>query len=215
MNKPAPIVAELGRPETPEETAARKAASSRAYQSSQNVRSLIAALIVTLAVLVVIVFAVPRGEPASAPHIDVAAIAADVESTMDRPVVVPDLDDGFWRVNAAELTSGNPVVWDVTIAPSGEDERGFIKLSQAFDADSSWAPQRLNGVAATDTITIAGREWDVYRTGDKGDEQNITYAIGTQAGPDYVLLRGSRSAESTGDVAEDLSAQLESLSEER
>jgi hypothetical protein len=37
------VVAELGRPETPEETAARKAESSRVYRSSQNFRNLIAA----------------------------------------------------------------------------------------------------------------------------------------------------------------------------
>ena len=80
MNKPAPIVAELGRPETSEETAARKAASSKAYRSSQTVRSLVAALIVTLAIVAVIVLAVPRGEPATTQKIDVVGIAGDVES---------------------------------------------------------------------------------------------------------------------------------------
>jgi len=212
VNKPAPIVAELGRPETPEETAARKAESSRAYRASQNVRSLVAALIVTLAVVAVIVFAVPRGEPASAPHVDLPGIAADVESTMDRPVIVPELGT-FWRVNKAELTSGSTVVWDVTLAPKDEDERGFIKFAQAFDADSSWAPQRLNGTAPTDTVTIDGREWDVYEPGDAGAKQNVTYAIGTQAGSDYVLLYGSRSADSTAELAASLTSQIDSLSE--
>lgn len=212
MSKRAPVVAELGRPETPEETAARKAEFSRAYRSSQNVRSLIAALIVTLAVVAVIVFAVPRGEPASAPTVDVAGIAADVESTMERPVIVP-VKDSFWRVNAAELNGGSTVVWDVTLAPAAEDERGFIRLAQAFDADSSWAPQRLNGVAPTDTITIDGRVWDVYKPGDAGAKQNVTYAIGTQAGADYVLLYGSRSAASTAELAESLTPQIDSLSE--
>ncbi len=212
MSKPAPIVAELGRPETPEETAARKAASSKAYRSSQTVRSLVAALIVTLAIVVVIVLAVPRGEPAPAQKIDVVGIAADVESTMGRPVIVPDLAD-FWRVNAAELTSGSTTVWDVTLAPSAEDERGFIRLAQAFDADSSWAPQRLNGTAATDTTSIGGLGWDVYDLGDAGAKQNITYAIGTQAGDDYLLLYGSRSADSTAELAESLVPQIRDLSE--
>lgn len=212
MNKPAPIVAELGRPETPEETAARKAESSRAYRSSQNVRSLVAALIVTLAVVAVIVFAVPRGEPASSPKVDIAGIAADVESTMKRPVILPDIGT-FWRVNAAELTSGSTVVWDVTLAPKGDEERGYIKIAQAFDAESSWAPQRLNGTAPTDTTTIGGVEWDVYRVGDAGAKQNITYAIGTQAGSDYVLLYGSRSADSTAELAESLIPQIHALSE--
>ncbi|WP_311243055.1 DUF4245 family protein [Microbacterium sp. WCS2018Hpa-23] len=212
MNKPAPIVAELGRPETPAETAARKAASSKAYRSSQTVRSLIAALIATLAIVAVIVFAVPRGEPATSTTIDMVSIAADVESTVDSPVIVPDLND-FWRVNAAGLTSGATSVWDVTLAPSAEDERGFVKLAQAFGADSSWAPQRLNGTAPTDTTSIGGLEWDVYEPGDAGAKQNITYAIGTQAGDDYLLLYGSRSADSTAELAESLVPQIRDLSE--
>ncbi|WP_372968205.1 DUF4245 family protein [Microbacterium sp.] len=214
MNKPAPIVAELGRPETPAETAARKAASSKAYRSSQTVRSLVAALIATLAIVAVIVFAVPRGEPATTEDIDVAGIAADVESTVGSPVIVPELGS-FWRVNAAGLTSGAPMVWDVTLAPAAQNERGFIKLAQAFGTDASWAPQRLNGTAPTDTTTIDGVEWDVYDLGDAGAKQNITYAIGTQAGDDYLLLYGSRSAESTAELAESLLPQIRELSETR
>ena len=212
MSKRPPVVAELGRPETPEETATRKAEFSRAYRSSQTIRGLVAALIATLAIVAVIVFAVPRGEPASPQTIDVARIAADVETTMGSPVIVP-IDDDFWRVNAAGLTSGATVVWDVTLAPASENERGFVKFAQAFDADSSWAPQRLNGIAPTDTTTIGGLEWDVYSLGDAGAKQNITYAIGTQAGADYVLLYGSRSADSTAELAESLVPQIRELSE--
>lgn len=212
MSKPAPIVAELGRPETPDETAARKAASSKAYRSSQTVRNLIAALLATLAVLAVIVFAVPRGEPASQPSVDLTGIAADVESTMDSPVIVPELGD-FWRVNAAQLQSGATVVWDITLAPAAQDERGFVKVAQAFDADSGWAPQRLGGTAPTDSVTIDGIAWDVFTPGDATANQNVSYALGTQAGDDYVLLYGSRSADSTAELAASLVPQIRTLSE--
>ncbi|MFB7251934.1 DUF4245 family protein [Microbacterium sp. NPDC056234] len=207
----APIVAELGRPETADETAARKAASSAAYRSSQTFRHLIAALILTVAVVAVIVFAVPRGQPSTAEAIDVDTIAADVESTMQSPVLVPELDD-FWRVNVAELDGGATVVWNITIAPADEEERGFIRIAQAFDADASWAPQVLDGFAPTSASTIDGREWDVYDIGDRGSA-NVTYALGTQAGDDYVLLFGSRSAESTADLAESLNSQITAIEE--
>ena len=207
----APIVAELGRPETADETAARKAASSQAYRSSQSFRHLIAALILTLAVVAVIVFAVPRGQPTAVDEIDIDTIAADVESTMQSPVVVPDLGD-FWRVNVAELSGGATVVWNITIAPADEEERGFIRIAQAFDTDASWAPQVLDGFAATSTMTIDGREWDVYDIGERGSA-NVTYALGTQAGDDHVLLFGSRSAESTAELAESLSPQITTIEE--
>jgi hypothetical protein len=211
VTKHAPIVAELGRPETPEETAARKAEFSKNYRASQNFRNLIAALLITLAVVAVVIFAVPRGERASETEIDVAAIAADVETTMGKPAIVPELDD-FWRVNAAELQSGATVVWNITLAPAAEDERGFIRVAQAFDDDSSWAPQILHGTAATDTARIGGLDWDVYALGRDTDD-NVSYAIGTQAGDDYILLYGSRSAASTAELAETLVPQINAIAE--
>lgn len=211
MSKERPIVAGINRAETPQETADRKAEASLVYRSSQTFRNLIAALIVTVGVVAIVVFGVPRGEPTPKPEIDVAAIAADVETNMQRPAIVPDVDE-FWRVNAAELGGGAVPVWNVTLAPAADDERGFVRVAQAFGADVSWAPQVLGGRAADDTTTIDGREWDVFNLGESGDA-NISYAIGTQAGPDYVLLYGSRSAESTAELAESLSTQLDALEE--
>lgn len=212
MSKQPPIIAELGRPETPDETAARKAASSKAYRSSQTMRNLFAALLVTVAVVAVIIFAVPRGEPVEQKPLDVAGIAAGVESSMDREVLIPELGT-FWRANAAAMQGGATVVWEVTLAPKADDERGFIKVAQAFDADSSWAPQRLNGIAPTDTARIGGLEWDVFKPGGSDSNANVSYAIGTQAGDDYILLYGSRSPDSTAELAESLIPQIRSLSE--
>lgn len=212
MSKPPPIVAELGRPETPDETAARKAASSKVYRSSQTVRNLVAALLATVAVVAVIIFSVPRGEPTGEREIDVARIASDVESTMERPALVPELGD-FWRVNAAGLESGATVVWDITLAPAAEDERGFIRVAQAFDADATWAPQRLNGIAPTDVTDIGGLEWDVFEPANPGDNANISYALGTQAGEDYVLLYGALTPELTADLADSLTPQILEIAE--
>ncbi|MEJ1921701.1 DUF4245 family protein [Microbacterium sp. KHB019] len=211
MSKQPPIVAELGRPETPAETAARKAEFSRNYRASQSFRNLIAALIITLAVVAIIIFGVPRGQPATEHEIDVDRIAADVESTMQRPVIIPDQGD-FWRVNAASLEGGAINVWKVALAPAAENERGFITVAQAFDADASWAPQVLNGSAPTDTTRIGGLEWDVYSLAGK-TENNVSYAVGTQAGDDYVLLYGARSADSTAEFAESLVPQIRTVSE--
>lgn len=208
----APIVAELGRPETADETAARKAASSQAYRSSQTVRHLVAALLLTLAVVLVIVFAVPRGEPAAGPEIDLDAVAANVSDTMQRDVVIPDVADG-WRVNRAELDSGATSVWDVTMAPSAEDARGFVHVAQAFDADAGWAPQALGGTAPTDTVEIAGRTWDVFTIADPSRSKNISSALGTQAGGDYVLVYGALSADATAELASQLSPQIDAIEE--
>lgn len=208
----APIVAELGRPETAEETADRKAASSAAYRSSQTFRNLIAALLVTVALVVVIILIVPRGEPTEPKQIDVAAIAANVESTLDRPAIVPDLDD-FWRVNGAALENGAPPVWRITLAPAAQDERGFIRVAQAFDTETGWAATQLGGAAPKDTVRIDGRDWDEFSISNPEQNGNISYALGTQAGADYILLYGSRTAESTAELAASLTAEIERIEE--
>lgn len=212
MSKSAPIVAELGRPETPEETADRKAESSRIYRSSQTFRNLIAALLVTIGVVIVIVLSVPRGEPVAQPAIDLAGIAKNAETSLDRPVVVPDPPKG-WRVTAAEVTGGAVTVWNVTLAPTADDERGFLTLAQAADADRVWAATPLRGAQPSGTVDVGGVEWDVYKIAKPEAAGNISYALGTQAGSDYVLLYGSRSADDTAAFAETLVPQIDTLEE--
>jgi len=211
MSRGPRIVAGLGRPETPQETADRKAEASRVYRSSQTFRNLIAALIVTVGVVAVIVLGVPRGSAPAQPPIDVAAIAADVETSMQRPALVVEPDD-YWRVNEADLSGGATRVWTITLAPAADDARGFVRVAQAFAADVGWAPQVLDGMAPSGTTTIDGREWDEFDLRGRGSA-NISYAIGTQAGPDYVLLYGASSPEITTDLAETLSAQITELEE--
>ena len=213
MSKSAPIVAGIDRPETPDETAARKAESSRIYRSSQTARHLIAALIATIAVVVVIVLIVPRGEPSERPEIDVQSIAADVTRTTEHPVVVPDVAEG-WIVNAAGLDNKAIGVWNVTLAPSAHDARGFVRVAQAFNADAAWAPQVLGGIAPSDSTTIDGRSWDVYTIADPERTANVSYAIGTQAGTDYVLLYGALSPDATAKLAASLEPQIQSISEQ-
>lgn len=211
MSREPRVVAGLGRPETAQETADRKAESSRVYRSSQTFRNLIAALIVTVGVVAVVVLGVPRGQVPDRPAIDVAAIAADVETSMQRPALVVEPDE-YWRVNEAALSGGSTRVWTITLAPAADDERGFVRVAQAFGADVGWAPQVLDGIAPNGTTTIGGREWDEFDLRGRGTA-NISYAIGTQVGPDYILLYGSQSPEATAELAETLSAQIDDLEE--
>lgn len=203
----APVVAELGRPETPQETADRKAASSAAYRSSQTFRNLVAAMLVTLGVVLVIVFIVPRGEPGERPPIDLAAIAKDAETAVGGPVVVPEVPKN-WRVNKAELSGGAYTVWDVTMAPTGDTARGFARIAQAIDAEPAWAAIPLNGASPKDRVTIEGREWEVFTIAHPADNGNVSYALGAPAGDDYVLIYGSLSADDAAGIAKGLEPQL-------
>jgi hypothetical protein len=197
------IVAELGRPETPEETAARKAESSRVYRSSQSFRNLIAALLVTVAVVAVVYFGVPRGTPPEPTPVDVAAAAATVQSPSGSEVIIPEVPSD-WRANSARVKDGD---WRIVYAPSA----GFVIVSQGFNAPDTWAATLLGGRAPTGTTSIDGIEWDVY---ELGGDANLRYALVTDAGRDTVAVYGSMSAATAEIAASGITDQIRALREE-
>lgn len=199
------VVAELGRPETPEEAAARKAEASRVYRSSQTFRNLIAALLVTLGIVAIVIFAVPRGEPAPRPPIDVAALAEEVSRTEGTTAVVPELPD-TWLVNAAAVEGEAPRTWTILYVP-GEDA-GFVRVAQGFGADDVWATRLLSGADSAGTVTIDGVEWTEYDIPDPSRAGNVSAAISTTAGADTIVIYGATSADTLTAVAESLADQV-------
>jgi len=190
-----------------EEIAEQKAARSAAYRQSQTFRNLVVALLASLVVVAVIFFAVPRGTPPERPRIDVAEVAKRVADSYQRDVVVPEVPES-WGVNVAEVTPGAPSVWQVVYTP---DEISFLDLAQAFDADETWAAQQLGGAAPTGSVTIDGITWERYEIARPEDHGNVSYALGTPAGADHVLLYGSASAETTAELAELVADQVRAL----
>ncbi|MBS1907470.1 MAG: DUF4245 domain-containing protein [Actinobacteria bacterium] len=212
--KRPPVVAELGRPETAQETADRKAASSAAYRSGQTFRGLIAALIATVGVVLLIVLIVPRGDYTGSSTVDLPAVAKNAQSTLNRPVLLPTPPNN-WRVNKAVLIDGKPIVWDITVAPQADDARGYAHIAQAFDTDSTWAATPLRGTASKGTVTIGGRTWDEYVISNPDRSANIDYALGTQVGKDYVLVYGALGKAGTAELVAKISPQIDQLESAR
>ncbi len=203
------IVAELGRAETPDETAARKAESSRVYRASQNTRNLVAALIVTIAVVIVIILAVPRGTPPAAEPIDVPAVAETVAAAEDRPVIAPEVPES-WRVNVAAVQGDGPRAWTVVYA----DETWFLRVAQGFDADPAWPTRVLSGASIDGTVSIEGVVWDRYDIADPARAGNISVALATQAGDDTILIYGNADQETLEKAAAAAAPEVERLREE-
>lgn len=205
------VVAELGRPETAEETAARKAESSRVYRSSQTTRNLLAALLVTVAVVAVVIFAVPRGTPPPREPIDVSAVAASVESGLGRTVIVPDAP-AEWSVNGAAVEGDALRAWTIVYAPDAET--GFLRVAQGFDADAAWPARVLNGASVRETVTLDGIEWESYQIPDPARAGNVSAALSTQAGADIILVYGTASDEALRTAAAAVAEDVRTLREE-
>ena len=205
------VVAELGRPETPDETASRKAESSRVYRASQNTRNLVAALLVTLIVVVIIIFAVPRGALPPADPIDVAAVAERIEASEGRTVVVPNVPDE-WIVNRASIEGDSTAAWTIVYVPN--EETGFLRIAQGFDADPAWATRVLSGALIGGTVSIGGVQWDRYDIADPERAGNISAALSTVAGEDTILVYGSTDDETLAVAAASVADQVLALREE-
>ncbi|QTX04181.1 DUF4245 family protein [Agromyces archimandritae] len=196
MAEKAPrVVAELGRPETAAETAARKAENSRRHRDSRTTRNVVAALLASLVIVLVVVLAVPRSNTPITPEVDVVAVSEQASAATGESLAVPELDG--WTANAAELRSSKAegvTAWYTGWITPGKE---FIGSYQAFDANPSWVAGILQKTAATGTSEIDGVTWTVYDHRDSGDDLgNARYGMVAETpGADYVLLGTADPAE--------------------
>ncbi|WP_210479416.1 DUF4245 family protein [Naasia sp. SYSU D00948] len=207
QRRPA-VVAELGRPETPEETAARKAEERRVRASRRTTTNLWLSLLAGLAAVLVLVLLVPRGDAELTPDIDYVAVAADAQKDVDVPLAVPR-PGSDWRANAAELRTSaadDIVSWYIGFLTPGDEYLGF---SQGIEANPSWVSALLQESRPDSTDRIGGLEWTVYDNRETGARGNVEYALVTE-GPDG--LYAVYGTADPGEAAQLAAAVAESIS---
>ena len=201
-----PVVAELGRPETPEETAARKAATSRRHRANQTLLNLVVALIGSLALVLLIVTVVVRPAPAPAESVDYATIATQAQAETDEPLLSPVLPPG-WSANDARFQTTQQVpTWYIGFLTPGEQ---YIGLDQGIGANPTWQAALLDDARETGTISYEGVEWTVYDQRDSADPGNFAYSLSTTRRQSTVLLHGTASDEEFAVLAATIAAQWE------
>ncbi|KGJ80351.1 hypothetical protein GY21_02510 [Cryobacterium roopkundense] len=202
------VVAELGRPETPQETADRKAENSRKYRARKTINNLVLSLLVTVAAVLMIVLLVPRNDQPIDRAVDFTTIAAQLQPTIDEPLVVPVLPEG-WTANSAEWRSGSTVAvpsWYIGLVTANNQ---FIGFSQAVDANPTWRAQQVKSEAPVDTVTIDGVTWDVYRnSAPEADRGNFDQALITTAGASTYALIGTASTEDFETIARQMAPAI-------
>jgi hypothetical protein len=204
----ARVVAELGRPETPEETAARKAEASRKHRSNQTFLNLVLALAACLAIVLVLVLLVVRPTLDESPRVAYQKLAAAAQPTVSDTLAAPALPKG-WTANASRLEKGSDgiVSWYigfVTPAPQ------YIGLVQGLEANTTWVSVRLNNAKPTGSTTIDGIHWTVYDQRETSkDPGNFAYSMSATVGASSFVLHGSADTAEFRVVATSLAAQLD------
>ena len=200
------IVAELGRPETPEETAARKAETSRKHRANQTLLNLVVALVGSLLVVVFLVAVVVRPAPAPTEGIDYAAVAAEAQGATDEQLLSPVLPPD-WSANDARFQEKQQVLtWYVGFLTPGEQ---YIGLDQGISANETWQAALLDDAAETGSVTIDGVDWTVYDQRGTSDAGNFAYSLATTRGDSTVLLHGTASDEEFVLLATAIAAEWE------
>ena len=195
------IVAELGRPETPEETARRKAEASARRRSNQTVFNLVVATGASLLIVLFLVFVVVRPAAPPRPPVDYHAIAAEAGDD----VLAPELPT-TWSANAAELeTVGGVRTWSIGfLTPDAQ----FIALEQGLDANPTWLAQAVDGAVPTGSVSIEGLEWVLYDQRDADDPGNYAFSMSSETERGIVVLHGTASDEEFALLAAALSNEI-------
>ena len=206
MDKPPRIVAELGRPETPEETAARKAAASRRHRQNQTARNLVFALIACLGIVVLVVLVVVRPSQTVAERVDWSEAAEQEQPGIDTTLADPELPEG-WTANAAMIDVRDGVTtWYIGfITP----DNGFIGMRQGIDADAGWTAAQIDDAQATGTTDVDGVQWDQYDRRDRPDPGNRAFAMTAESGASTYVLYGTADDDAFSTLASAVVAEFD------
>jgi Protein of unknown function (DUF4245) len=201
MAKPAKpaVVAELGRPETPEEASIRRDEARRNRRARQTTFNLVVATLASL--LLAAFFGILMSNPGSPgiDAVDYAAAADEAQAGIAEPLAAPELPDG-WQANRAELQTGDDdvTVWRLgLLTPSGE----FIAVKQGIDANATWLAAQVEETDETGATTLGGLEWTL-REGDP--EGNLARAMTTTVGASTLVLHGTGEHDEFAQLAEAL-----------
>ncbi|TCU50787.1 DUF4245 domain-containing protein [Curtobacterium sp. PhB146] len=202
-----PIVAELGRPETAEETWARKDAARTARRQHQTAFNLVIALIASLGIVLFLVAVVVRPNTTVDRSVDYQQIAADAH-VGDITLAAPDLPSGFTsnRADFSDKTSDDVDVWTVGFVTP---DKQYLSLQQGVDANGSWVSNQLDQRPSTGTRVIDGTKWTVYdRRAEGSDAGNHAYSLVSTFGTNTIVLSGTADDSSYRTVATAVTKQF-------
>lgn len=202
----ARVVAELGRPETPQETADRRAAASAKRRANQTTFNLVIALVASLAIVAFLILVVVRADAPTRGAVDYVAIAADAQPSVDVPLVVPVLPEA-WSANRAEISRGQDVTaWEIgLLTPDSE----YIEITQGIAANPTWVREQVREGPATGEVELGGLTWTTYDRRDVEDPGNVAFALVTEAAGSTYVLSGTAPDEEFAAVATAVAADIE------
>ena len=198
------IVAELGRPETASETAARKAENSRLYKSRKTVNNLVFSLLVSFGLMLVIYFMMPQSTgDFDQRSVNVAEIAEQSGAGLNVDLAVPAVDEGWMAKSATLKHEDGFYVWRIHFTTA---DQAYASVTQLFTEDGEPVlevpgvetylnTEVLEALEPTGQESLAGTNWTLYDYPNRAtDKSNIRFALSGAVGNDAVIVSGTDNA---------------------
>jgi hypothetical protein len=203
------VVAELGRPETPDETFARKAENSRKHRANQTLFNLVVAIIASLGIVLFLVLVVVRPNAQTPVTVDYQTIAADAQTNASEPLLAPTLP-ADWYANSARLGITSSVqTWYIGLVTPTSPSAQFIALEQGIDANETWLSIVTDNALATGATTIEGIDWTIFDRRSSSDTGNYAYSMSAQIAGSTIVLHGTATDAEFELLAASLAAEAE------
>lgn len=165
--------------------------SGARYRAKQTVVNLSLALAACVAMVALVVIAVPRDESNRIKEVNYSSIVDQALTSTDLPLIKIVPLEGWWS-NLAQLnTESADAVVNFKAGFVGSDVK-YIGYTQAFDGNATWLAFQLAGTTITGSYETAGYKWDIYQSIIKNDPQKtMDYIMVLKYSKDnYVLLYG-------------------------
>lgn len=165
--------------------------SGARYRAKQTVVNLSLALAACVAMVALVVIAVPRDESNRIKEVNYSSIVDQALTSTDLPLIKIVPLEGWWS-NLAQLnTESADAVVNFKAGFVGSDVK-YIGYTQAYDGNATWLAFQLAGTTITGSYETAGYKWDIYQSIIKNDPQKtMDYIMVLKYSKDnYVLLYG-------------------------
>lgn len=165
--------------------------SGARYRAKQTVVNLSLALAACVAMVALVVIAVPRDESNRIKEVNYSSIVDQALTSTDLPLIKIVPLEGWWS-NLAQLnTESADAVVNFKAGFVGSDVK-YIGYTQAFDGNATWLAFQLAGTTITGSYETGGYKWGIYQSIIKNDPQKtMDYIMVLKYSKDnYVLLYG-------------------------
>jgi len=165
--------------------------SGARYRAKQTVVNLVLALAASVALVVLLVVAVPRDESNRIKEVNYSAIVDQAITSSGLKLIKITPPDPWWS-NLAQLnTESADAVVNFKAGFVGSNVK-YIGYTQAFEGNPTWLAFQLQGTTITGDYKYKGFKWDIYQSVIKNDPAKTKdyIMVLNYYKNDYILLYG-------------------------